>query len=85
MKSIPKLIRRFVLILLLSIFLFLVLNIGFLVFYTVGHSSNGGPWTTAQEAAEAMTATEEGYTLPEKMQTELESKNIWAVYIDNGT
>ena len=52
MKSIPKLIRRFVLLLLLSIFLFLVLNIGFLIFYTVGHSTNGGPWTTPQEAAE---------------------------------
>ena len=53
MKSIPKLIRRFVLILLLSIFLFLVLNIGFLIFYTVRHSTSGGPWTAAQEAASA--------------------------------
>lgn len=85
MKSIPKLIRRFVLILLLSIFLFLALNIGFLISYTVGHSTNGRPWTTAQDAAEAMAATEEGYTLPEEMQAELESENIWAVYIDNTT
>ena len=85
MKSIPKLIRRFVLILLLSIFLFLVLNMGFLIAYTMGHSANGSPWTAAQDAAEAMAVTEEGYTLPEKMQEELESKNIWAVYIDNTT
>ena len=85
MKSIPKLIRRFVLILLLSIFLFLVLNMGFLIAYTMGHSANGRPWTTAQDAAEAMEVREEGYTLPEEMQTELESENIWAVYIDNTT
>ncbi len=85
MKSIPKLIRRFVLILLLSIFLFLALNVGFLIFYTVGHSTNRGPWTTAQEAADSMEETETGYTMPEEMQTELESKNIWAVYIDNST
>ena len=85
MKSIPKLIRRFVLILLLSIFLFLVLNMGFLIAYTMGHSANGSPWTAAQDAAEAMAVTEEGYTLPEEMQEELESKNIWAVYIDNTT
>ena len=39
----------------------------------------------AQDAAEAMAVTEEGYTLPEEMQEELESKNIWAVYIDNTT
>lgn len=32
-----------------------------------------------------MAVTEEGYTLPEEMQEELESKNIWAVYIDNTT
>lgn len=85
MKSIPKLIRRFVLILLLSIFLFLVLNMGFLIAYTMGHSANGSPWTAAQDAAEAMAVTEEGYTLPEEMQEKLESKNIWAVYIDNTT
>ena len=85
MKSIPKLIRRFVLILLLSIFLFLALNVGFLIFYTVGHSTNRGPWTTAQETADSMEETETGYVMPEGMQTELESKNIWAVYIDNST
>ena len=85
MKSIPKLIRRFVLLLLLSIFLFLVLNIGFLIFYTVGHSTNGGPWTTAQEAAESMEETESGYVMSAAMQAELESENIWAVYIDNST
>ena len=85
MKSIPKLIRRFVLILLLSIFLFLALNVGFLIFYTVGHSTNRGPWTTAQEAADSMEETEAGYVMTEEMQTELESKNIWAVYIDNST
>ena len=83
MKSIPKLIRRFVLILLLSIFLFLALNVGFLIFYTVGHSTNGGPWTTAQEAAESMEETEAGYVMSGEMQAELQSRNIWAVYVDN--
>lgn len=85
MKSIPKLIRRFVLILLLSIFLFLVLNIGCLIFFTVDHSDNGRPWSTAQQMAEAMEQTEDGYFLPEELQTDLESRNIWAVYVDNTT
>ena len=85
MKSIPKLIRRFVLILLLSIFLFLVLNIGCLIFFTVDHSDNGRPWSTAQQMAEAMEHTEDGYFLPEELQTDLESRNIWAVYVDNTT
>lgn len=85
MKSILKLIRRFVQILLLSIFLFLALNVGFLIFYTVGHSTNGRPWTTAQDAAEAMEETEAGYVMSPEMQAELQSRDVWAVYIDNAT
>ncbi len=85
MKSIPKLIRRFVLILLLSIFLFLALNVGFLIFYTVGHSTGGGPWTAAQDAAGSMEETAAGYVMSGEMQAELQSRDIWAVYIDNAT
>ena len=85
MKSIPKLIRRFVLLLLLSIFLFLVLNIGFLILFTMDQSPNGRPWSTAQEMAEAVEQTGDGYGLPREMQEKLDQEHIWAVYVDNTT
>ena len=83
MKSVPKLIRRFAGILAVSLFLFLVLNVTLLVSWSLAYSSSGGTWSTAQEAADAMSRTESGYILSDSMQNELTERNIWALYIDN--
>lgn len=83
MKSVPKLIRRFAGILAVSLFLFLVLNVTLLVSWSLAYSSSGGTWSTAQEAADAMSRTEAGYVLSDYMQKELTERNIWALYIDN--
>lgn len=83
MKSVPKLIRRFAGILAVSLLLFLVLNVTLLVSWSLAYSSSGGTWSTAQEAADAMSRTEAGYVLSDSMQKELTERNIWALYIDN--
>lgn len=86
MKSVPKLIRRFVGILLLSSILLLIVNFLILAFYVSGQSSNNQPWKMAEEVAEALQYTEsDGYTLPETLVSDLHHSDVWAVYIDNST
>lgn len=83
MKSVPKLIRRCVRILILSFILLAVLNLGLFIRLFAKQSANGRPWTTAQEAAEALKKSDDGYILPEDMICRLEEENVWAIYIDN--
>ena len=85
MKSVPKLIRRCVGILLLSVILLLVLNI--IAFTTIVSTQTSGiyPWTTAKEAAQNLKQTEDGYVLPENIKEELQSHNAWGIFIDNDT
>lgn len=54
MKSVPKLIKRFVGILMLSSLLILVINFVVLAIITATQAPNGSPWTTAEQAAESM-------------------------------
>lgn len=51
MKSVPKLIRRFVGIMLLSSILLIFLNFTILGVYTVNQMPNAYPWKTAEEVA----------------------------------
>ncbi len=83
MKSIPKLIRRFVGILVVSLFLFTALNIVLLAFQATRYSTSGGTWSAAQKAADGMIMGGDGYILSPDIQEELQEKNIWALYIDN--
>lgn len=85
MKSIPKLIRRFLLILLLSTVLLLFLNIAALVLISANQTPGASPWTTAKEAAAALRKTENGYQLSKEMSQELRSENAWALFVDNRT
>ncbi len=86
MKSIPKLIRRFVSIGILSAVLILALNIVLLVIYTLRQMPNSYPWQTAAEVAESLRQTKEGScVLPEDIACELEESDVWAVYIDDRT
>lgn len=85
MRSITKLIRRFVGILSFSSVLILVVNLIILVVLASNQSSSSGPWTTARETEKALQKTENGYALSEEMTQTLKAENVWAIYIDNET
>lgn len=85
MKSVPKLIRRFVGIMLLASVLLLILNFALLVIYTLHQAPNGSPWKTAQEAADHLSKNENGYALDEETAMELQNADIWAILIENAT
>ena len=85
MKSVPRLVRRFVGILLLSFLLLAALNITLLVIYTTSQMPNAYPWKTAKEVADDLSQNEDGYQLSEKMARELEASNAWAIFIENDT
>lgn len=85
MKSVPKLIRRFVAIMLLSSALLLVLNFILLAVYTASQATNAQPWKTAEEVADNLFQDDNGYFLFEEAALELEKSNIWAIFIDNAT
>lgn len=85
MRSVPKLIRKFVGILFISMLLLFLLNV--LVFFVVGRrqTASGSPYTTADEIGSALKKTEGGYILDDEHVEALEKQNIWAVLIDNET
>lgn len=85
MKSVPKLIRRFVGIMLLSSVLLIILNFALLGIYTLNQAPNSSPWITAQEVADNLLQDGNGYILSEKTMLELKNTNIWAIFIDNAT
>ncbi|MCI8364084.1 MAG: HAMP domain-containing histidine kinase [Eubacterium sp.] len=86
MKSVPKLIRRYVGIMLLSCVLLLVVNVVLLVVFTARQAPNAYPWKTAEEVADALQQTDDGrYALPEAVSLELKNSNTWAIFIDNET
>lgn len=82
MRSVPKLVRRFIGILLLSIFLLFVLNVLVLFYVALNQSPSGSPYTTAETAAKAVFKTDDGYAMDKEMLSNLLSENIWAILID---
>ena len=85
MKSVPKLLRRFVGIMLLSSLLLLILNFTLLGIYTLKQAPNGSPWITAQEIADELSQNENEYVLSKDMSFELKNTDVWAIFIDNAT
>ena len=85
MKSVPKLIRRFVGIMLLSSLLLIILNFALLGIYTLNQVPNGSPWITSQEVADHLSKNENGYVLSENTALELQNTDVWAIFIDNKT
>lgn len=85
MKSVPKLIRRFVSILLVSMVLLLLLNVA--VLWVVGsqQTASGSPYTMADEIGEALVKTEKGYVLGAGQSKALTQEGIWAILIDDET
>lgn len=88
MKSVPKLIRRFVGILLLSSVLIVIINFLVLAAIMTSHSTDKAtsPYTIAAEAGGALQpSTNGGYALSESMSNKLANCGAWAILIDNKT
>lgn len=87
MNNLPKLIRRFTGILLLSFVLLVFANFGILAFLMVWQSPSvaDSPYNMAIETGKAFQISESGYTLQEDISTQLEKQNIWAFVVDNDT
>ncbi len=85
MKSIPKLIRRFVGIMTLSIMLLVCLNITFFAVVFVRNTSKFSPWDMADHVAAALQSTDDCYSLSDDAMAQLKEENAWAVLINNDT
>lgn len=89
MKSVPKLIRRFVGILLLSSVLIVIINFIVLALLMAWQSPNKttSPYNIAKETGEALQISDDGeeYALSEEMSAKLAQNDIWAILIDNDT
>ncbi len=78
MKSIPKLIRRFVGIMTLSIILLVILNITFFAIVFVKNTSAFSPWDMADHVAAALQLTDDRYSISDDIMTKLKEENAWA-------
>lgn len=88
MKSVPKLIRRFVGILLLSSVLIVLINFIAFVLLMASHVPDKAtsPYNLAPETGKALQTTTSGdYVLSENMSAKLADCGAWAILIDNNT
>lgn len=85
MKSIPKLIRRFVGIMTISLALLLLLNFIILGIAVSTQSRNESPWDTANEVAANIKIVDNEYSLSTELSSKLKQQNIWAMIIANNT
>lgn len=85
MKSIPKLIRRFVGIMIFSTLLLVIMNVTFYAIVFVRNTSAFSPWDMAQQTADALRRTDTGFFLPDDALAQLKEQNAWAVLIDETT
>lgn len=85
MKSISKLIRRFVGIMTLSTVLFSILNIAFFGIVFVKNTSAFSPWDMADHIAAVLQLTDDGYSISDDVMAKLKEQNAWAILIDNDT
>ena len=83
MKSVSRLVRRFVGITLLSVFVLLIVNMLALFCLMSGMDANGGPWTEAARVSGGLLVSGGEYRLSEKMAQSLREKAAFAMLIDN--
>lgn len=85
MKSVPKLIRRFIGIMMISIILLIILNIVFYAVVFLKNTSTTSAWEVADNTAASLQLTDNGYTLSDEITDELSKNNIWAILIADDT
>ncbi|KSV58719.1 sensor histidine kinase [Acetivibrio ethanolgignens] len=87
MKSVPKLIRRFVAILLLSSVLIFIIN--FVVFAIImtrlSPNADASPYKIATETGKSLQIDNNEYMLSDEMSAKLNANAIWAILVDNDT
>ena len=83
MKSILKLIHRFIITLILSFVLLLFLNIFLYGLWIVKYVSKEPPMDYTFKVASMLKFENSKYTLPDEMTADLKKQNIWAILIDN--
>ncbi len=87
MESVPKLIRRFVGILLLCAVLLIVINfigLALLMAWQTPDLSNS-PYNIAAQTGKALQVSENSYVLSDEMTAKLAENNAWAILIENDT
>lgn len=82
MKSVPKLIRRFVGILFMSLFILIVLNITVLLLIGMRYQSQPSPYKETQAVAEALDRQDGQYVLGKAAAQRLEQIGAWAVLLN---
>lgn len=85
MKSISKLIHRFIGIMMLSIILLVILNVTFYAIIFARNMTAFFSWDMAEKAADALQLTDKGYSISDDIATKLKEQNVWAVLIDDDT
>lgn len=85
MKSIPRLIRRFISIFLISSFLILILNTAFLMILSSEQTPSISPYATADEIAESLQKTDNGYRLDRQALKTLSDEKAWAIFVEEKT
>lgn len=85
MKSIPKLIRRFVGIMTMSLVLLILVNIIILGIAVSKQSPYGSPWDTANEVAADLKIVDKEYSLSTDISANITEQNIWAMLIADNT
>ena len=83
MKSVPKLIRKFVGILLFSMILLFLLNVMILVMVGLRQTASVSPYRTAEEIGEALKKDDNGYFLDQEYSRILEEEKAWAILIND--
>lgn len=83
MSGMLKLIRRFVLILFLSISVLLILNLLLGCALISSQSSNGGIWTAAETVSSSLSKTKNGFALSQEGEAVLKKQNAWAILISD--
>lgn len=83
MKTLPKLIRRFVCMMLISCILLILLNLILFAACMSSQIPNRSPWQTAEDVASSLQQEDNGYALPEAMEKELQRDDAWAIFIDD--
>lgn len=85
MKSVLKLVRRFVGLLIMSLVLLSAVNLLLLAAIVSRQQGNARPWSAAEAVAAALTETEKGLVLSDEGAALLKSSGAWAILIDDGT
>lgn len=85
MKSTFRLIRRFIKILLLSVFGLFVLNIVLFLSLSAQGVSNAGGWEATKAIGQELQETDSGFVLSEHGQDFLNERQAWAILVQDGT